>query len=85
MIMGIKLLINMPTHVGFVLHEVSDLSDLWVKGGPFRNGDQYEGSGIGLSFCAKVIARHGGRLWVESTLGCGAHFKFTLGAPESPL
>jgi hypothetical protein len=38
MIMGIKLLIDMPTNVGIMLHKVSDLSDLWVKRGPFRNG-----------------------------------------------
>ena len=44
--------------------------------------DDYDGSGIGLATCQKIVQRHGGKLWVESELGKGAHFKFTL-APAS--
>ncbi len=41
----------------------------------------YEGSGIGLSICRKVIECHHGKIWVESVPGQGAHFRFMLPQP----
>jgi light-regulated signal transduction histidine kinase (bacteriophytochrome) len=68
--------------IGISALDAKKIFHLFERGS--QNRSQSPGAGIGLAICKRIVERHGGRIWVESSPGQGATFYFTISnQPES--
>ncbi len=64
-----------PEHHGFIFEEFAQVDASASR--------QHHGTGLGLTIAQKLVELHGGRIWVESELGGGSRFYFSLPYPEA--
>lgn len=67
--------------IGFDQQDAASIFETFIRLNP---KSRYEGTGLGLSLCRKIVERHGGSIWAEGALGKGATFfvKLPLGSPR---
>lgn len=68
--------------VGIPSDDLPRLFERFYKTDRARSGD---GSGLGLAIAKHIVQAHGGAIWVESTLGVGSTFSFTIPLASTPV
>ena len=65
------------TGIGIAEHQQEDIFAKFVQVDASITRE-YEGTGLGLALVKRFVEQHGGRIWLESTLGKGSRFSFVL-------
>ncbi|RMG78326.1 MAG: GHKL domain-containing protein, partial [Bacteroidetes bacterium] len=67
--------------IGIALENQTRIFEVFRR---LHSKQEFEGSGIGLATCKKIVEIYGGEIWVESIQGQGTTFHFTLPKPVLP-
>ncbi len=66
------------TGTGIAPEDFVHIFEKFRQGGERAQGTRRRGTGLGLSICKEIVEHHGGCIWVESEMGVGSRFSFTL-------
>ncbi|MFZ0545106.1 MAG: ATP-binding protein [Candidatus Promineifilaceae bacterium] len=66
------------TGEGIPEEELNDIFEKYAQVKDRKGKEDRRGTGLGLTFCKLVVEAHNGRIWVESKVGIGSTFSFTL-------